>query len=168
MKCMKTLHLLLISLLITSVQNIFSQVCGTCAIDYGYIIPDVYPDTLPPAVAGEYYETDITFVFPEDTTVDVVGTLEFLNFHILEPVGVPYGMNVSTNLGDFPVDYDPDISVYGCAKVCGTPLVAGWYVVTVPLIATLEYPGGDQATEYHLYIEVPSTITRCRRNYSFR
>ncbi len=137
-----------------STHIVSAQVCGTCAIDYGFVVPGVYPDTLPPATAGEYYETDITFVFPTDTTVDVVGTLAFLNFHIMEPVGVPYGMQVSTNLGDFPVDYDPGVSVYGCARVCGTPLVAGWYEVTVPLVATLEYPGGDQATEYSLFIEV--------------
>jgi len=132
----------------------FSQACGPCTIDYAWISPGVYPDTLPPATAGVYYESDITFVMQADTTVDVVGTLEFLNYHILEPVGMPYGMHVSTNLGDLPVDYDPDISLYGCARVCGTPLVPGMYEVTVPLIATLEYPGGDQAAEYSLFLEV--------------
>jgi len=140
-------------------SNLQAQVCGTCSIDYGFILPGVYPDTLPPATAGEFYESDITFVMQEDTTIDIVGTLEFLNYHILEPVGTPYGMFVSTNLGDLPVDYDPDVSLYGCARVCGTPLVPGWYEVTVPLIATLEYPGGDQAAEYSIFIEVlPAAI----------
>ena len=143
---------IVLSFLITSSVN--AQLCGPCTIDYGYLVPGVYPDTLPPATAGEYYESDITFVMQEDTTIDIVGTLEFLNYHILEPVGAPYGMHVSTNLGDLPVDYDPDVSLYGCARVCGTPLVPGWYEVTVPLIATLEYPGGDQAAEYSIFIEV--------------
>ncbi len=136
-----------------------AQLCGPCTIDYGYAVPGVYPDTLPPATAGEYYESDITFVMQADTTIDVVGTLDFLNYHILVPVGAPYGMHVSTNLGDLPVDYDPDVSLYGCARVCGTPLVPGWYEVTVPLIATLEYPGGDQSAEYSIFIEVlPAAI----------
>jgi len=155
---MKRLFTLACILAFIYVNQTTAQVCGMCAIDYGYVIPGVYPDTLPPATAGEYYEFDITFVMQEDTTVEVVGTLEFLNYHIMAPVGVPYGMNVSTNLGDFPVDYDPDISLYGCAKICGTPLVAGWYEVTVPLIATLEYPGGDQAAEYSMFIEVLPAI----------
>ena len=142
---------------ITSTLN--AQLCGPCSIDYAFLVPGVYPDTLPPATAGEFYESDITFVMQEDTTIDVVGTLEFLNYHILEPVGAPYGMFVSTNLGDLPVDYDPDVSLYGCARVCGTPLVPGWYEVTVPLIATLEFPGGDQAAEYSIFIEVlPAAI----------
>lgn len=143
---------IILTCFIPSILN--AQLCGTCSIDYGFLVPGVYPDTLPPATAGEFYESDITFVMQEDTTIDVVGTLEFLNYHILEPVGAPYGMFVSTNLGDLPVDYDPDVSLYGCARVCGTPLVPGWYEVTVPLIATLEYPGGDQAAEYSIFIEV--------------
>lgn len=151
---MRKFYIIAIVFLFFVTTKSYSQICGSCAIDYGYLIPGVYPDTLAPAIAGEYYESDITFVLQEDTTIDVIGTLEFLNYHIMEPVGVPYGMNVSTNLGDFPVDYDPDISLYGCAKVCGTPLVAGFYEVTVPLIATLEYPGGDQAAEYSLFLEV--------------
>lgn len=149
---MRTLVVLVIFTLI-SVQA-FAQACSTCAIDYAYASPGVYPDTLPPATAGEFYEADITFVMQEDTTVDVVGTLEFLNYYIMEPVGMPYGMAVSTNIGDLPVNYDPDLSLYGCARVCGTPLVPGWYEVVVPLIATLEYPGGDQAAEYSLFLEV--------------
>ena len=151
---MQKSYTLLVSCLLLAVAQSFSQVCSTCSIDYAWISPGVYPDTLPPATAGEFYESDITFVMQDDTTVDVVGTLEFLNYHILEPVGMPYGMNVSTNLGDLPVDYDPDVSLYGCARVCGTPLVPGWYEVTVPLIATLEYPGGDQAAEYSIFLEV--------------
>ena len=135
-------------------EQAYTQACSMCTIDYTYISAGVYPDTLPPATAGEFYEADITFVMQEDTTVDVVGTLEFLNYYIMEPVGMPYGMSVSTNIGDLPVNYDPDVSLYGCARVCGTPLVPGWYEVVVPLIATLEYPGGDQAAEYSLFLEV--------------
>ncbi|MEZ5013349.1 MAG: hypothetical protein R2794_03595 [Chitinophagales bacterium] len=142
------------TLLFTLTTLAFGQVCGPCSIDYGYLSPGVYPDTLPPATAGTYYAYDITFVMQADTTVDVVGTLDFLNYHIMEPVGLPYGMEVSTDLGDFPVDYDPAVSLYGCARVCGTPLVPGFYEVTVPLIATLEFPGGDQAAEFSLFMEV--------------
>lgn len=146
--------LVLFTLFTLASGSLFGQACSLCSIDFGYVSPGVYPDTLPPATAGEFYEADITFVMQEDTTVDVVGTLEFLNYYIMEPVGMPYGMSVSTNLGDLPVNYDPDVSLYGCARVCGTPLVPGWYEVVVPLIATLEFPGGDQAAEYSLFLQV--------------
>ena len=96
LRMQKSYTLLVTCLLLAAAQS-FSQVCSTCSIDYAWISPGVYPDTLPPATAGEFYESDITFVMQDDTTVDVVGTLEFLNYHILEPVGMPYGMNVSTN-----------------------------------------------------------------------
>ena len=35
-----------------------------------------------------------------------------------------------------------------------TPLVAGSYTITVPLIATLEDPAGDNPAEYELSLEV--------------
>lgn len=151
---MRILTLATLSFLFIQTNKAFSQACATCSIDYTYTSPGVYPDTLPPATAGEFYEADITFVMQDDTTVDVVGTLDFLNYYIMEPVGMPYGMHVSTDLGDLPVNYDPTVSLYGCARVCGTPLVAGWYEVTVPLVATLEFPGGDQAASYSIYLEV--------------
>lgn len=134
-----------------------AQICGSCSIDYSYTNPGVYPDTLPAATAGSEYEADLTIVLQADTTVEIFGTpvtLAFLNYHIMEPVGLPYGMHVSTDLGDFPVDYNPADGLYGCARVCGTPLVAGWYAIEVPLIATLEYPGGDNSGEYTLYLQV--------------
>lgn len=139
--------------LISLLYDARSQSCPGCSIDYSYTVPGVYPLTLPAAVAGEYYETDLTFVLAEDTATDF-GTFEFLNYHIMEPLGMPYGLNASSDAGDFPVDYDPDVSLYGCVKICGTPLIAGIYTVTVPLIATLEDPAGDQPAEYTLSIEV--------------
>ncbi|MFN0275576.1 MAG: T9SS type A sorting domain-containing protein [Chitinophagales bacterium] len=142
----------LLVLLILGLQG-KAQYCPGCDIDYSYTVPGVYPVSLPPAIAGEYYETDLTFVLAEDTATDF-GTFEFLNYHIMEPLGMPYGLNASSDLGDFPVDYDPDVSLYGCVKVCGTPLIAGVYNITVPLIATLEDPAGDQPAEYYLSIEV--------------
>lgn len=135
-------------------QNSFSQSCPGCVIDESYISPGVYPTSLPSATAGEYYETDLTFVLQEDTTIDLFGTFEFLNYYIMSPLGMPYGLHATSNLGEFPVNYDPDESLYGCVKVCGTPLIAGTYTVIVPLIATLEDPAGDQPAEYELTIEV--------------
>lgn len=134
-----------------------AQYCGLCSIDYSYTSPGVYPTTLPPAIAGEYYETDLTFVLAEDTVTDF-GTFAFLNYYIMEPLGMPYGLHATSDLGDFPVNYDPDLGLYGCVRICGTPLIAGSYSVTVPLIATLEDPAGDQPAEYYLSIEVfPAT-----------
>jgi PKD repeat protein len=152
---MKTTTLILAT--VAAILPAFSQTCPDCVIDESYTLPGLYPVSIPPATAGEYYETDLTFVLQEDTTVDVLGdmvTFEFLNYNILEPIGLPYGIHVSSNLGDFPVNYDPDVSLYGCAKVCGTPLIAGTYTITVPLIATLEDPAGDQPAEYEIILEV--------------
>ena len=143
--------------------GIYAQSCAGCAIDYSYSTPGLYPSTLPPATAGEYYETDITFVLQEDTTVEILGselTFAFLNYYIMEPIGAPFGINATSNLGPFPVDYDPAESLYGCVRICGTPLIPGTYNITVPFIATLEDPAGDQPAEFELILEVlPATGT---------
>nr|HPR30373.1 hypothetical protein [Chitinophagales bacterium] len=119
-------HTLLTAVFLVSFIAVHAQTCPGCSIDYSYTSPGLYPEILPPATAGEYYEMDLTFLLQEDTTVDVLGsavTFAFLNYHILEPIGLPYGLHVTSNLGDFPVDYDPADGLFGCARVCGTPLV---------------------------------------------
>ena len=150
-------HTLLTTVFFIGTIALQAQTCPGCSIDYSYTSPGLYPEILPPATAGEYYEVDLTFLLQEDTTVEVLGsdvTFAFLNYHILEPIGLPYGIHVTSNLGDFPVDYDPADGLFGCARVCGTPLVAGSYTITVPLIATLEDPAGDNPAEYELSLEV--------------
>ena len=39
-----------------------AQTCPGCSIDYSYTSPGLYPEILPPATAGEYYEVDLTFL----------------------------------------------------------------------------------------------------------
>ena len=153
--------ILLMSLLAST--GVDAQSCAGCVIDFSYTLPGLYPATLPPATAGEYYEADVTFVLQEDTTVEILGselTFAFLNYYIMEPIGAPFGINATSNLGPFPVDYDPSESLYGCVRICGTPLIPGTYNITVPLIATLEDPAGDQPAEFELVLEVlPATGT---------
>ncbi len=140
---------------------LYAQSCTGCSIDFSYTTPGLYPAELPAATAGTYYETDVTFVLQEDTTVEILGselTFAFLNYYIMEPIGAPFGIHTTSNLGEFPVDYDPAESLYGCVRICGTPLIAGTYNITVPLIATLEDPAGDQPAEFELTLEVlPAT-----------
>ena len=134
-----------------------AQTCPGCSIDYSYTSPGLYPEILPPATAGEYYEVDLTFLLQEDTTVEVLGsdvTFAFLNYHILEPIGLPYGIHVTSNLGDFPVDYDPADGLFRLCPCLWHAPGAGSYTITVPLIATLEDPAGDNPAEYELSLEV--------------
>ncbi|HMU69495.1 MAG TPA: hypothetical protein PKC38_05790, partial [Chitinophagales bacterium] len=62
---MRILTLATLSFLFIQTNKAFSQACATCSIDYTYTSPGVYPDTLPPATAGEFYEADITFVMQD-------------------------------------------------------------------------------------------------------
>jgi len=131
--------LLLFALLPLS-ASVFSQ-CPDCTPDPGCVSPDgqpfLCPEALPDATAGEYYETSFTFFLP--STVDAGGgiTATLQQITITNISGYPFGLQFQYDHPDgvyFPSAGDN----YGCASVCGTPLVAGYYevLVTVAVVAT--------------------------------
>ncbi|MFZ6050684.1 T9SS type A sorting domain-containing protein [Halocola ammonii] len=99
-------------------------------------IPTVCPEILPPATAGEYYEETLTFYLPENFQDPESGLDVQLTEVLLEGItGLPFGLEVT--LDDEDGIYQPDEGQnYGCATVCGTPLVAGDYITQTNILAT--------------------------------
>ena len=142
-------YALLILLLISSMA-----VHAQCSIDSTQTDPGIYPDTLQPAVANQFYNQDITFVMITDTL-----GLTINNFHLASVTGLPAGMTWQCNNFSNNCNYDPSVSIYGCVNLSGTPLVAGTYSVTVTVIATLQIVG-DQTIPYTIpFIVVPDTVS---------
>jgi hypothetical protein len=111
-------------------------------------VPGIYPDTLADAVGCEYYETDVTFFLPRDTTVEVFGseiTLPFLFFRIDSISGLPDGLDWDCNLNPDCIynvaDTTANPDTLGCVKVFGTPTQAGIFPVVVHLTAEVDILG---------------------------
>ena len=124
--------ILLISIIVASAQ---------CAIDYNYYpVGANYgldPDSLPDGYVGQFYDEDMTFYLPLDTT-DAGLTVTFEDFHIIS-ISLPLGLTWECNNIANGCHYDPAIDQYGCVKISGNPLIAGVYNVEVNLVATHDY-----------------------------
>ena len=99
-------------------------------------VPTVCPQVLPPATAGEYYEETLTFYLPENFQDPESGVDVQLVEVLLQGItGLPSGLEVT--LDDEDGIYQPDEGQnYGCATICGTPLVAGDYITQTNILAT--------------------------------
>jgi hypothetical protein len=135
---------LLLSLFLGATFFGSSQVC---TIDYSQTSAGIYPDTLPSATVGDFYDTDISFLFPTDTA-----GFNFTNFQIIN-VNAPNGLGWECNNDANGCNYDPQVEPYGCARVWGTPTIPGQYTVAIDVIADLSIQSGN-ATTFFVYLEV--------------
>lgn len=140
----KNVLLLLLSFLLGGL--LFGQ--GTVCVPDSSVAglsPGIYPDTLLPATGCQFYDTDITFVLPRDTTSGGV-TANFLTFTINGITGMPPGMSWACNNQSNGCVYDvspgnPNPQTLGCVRIWGTPLqlnVADTFTVTISVTATLD------------------------------
>ncbi len=120
-------------------------------------VPGIYPDTLADAAGCEYYEQNITFFLPRDTTVDVFGspfTVPFNFFRIDSVTGLPDGMTWSCNLAPNcfynVADTAQNPDTLGCIQIYGTPTQVGIFAVIVHLTANATVLGTptDQPATY--------------------
>lgn len=113
-------------------------VSGQCVIDYNYYpIAANYgldPDSLPDGYVGQFYDEDMTFFLPLDTIQSGV-SVTFEDFHITS-ISLPLGLTWECNNSSNSCHYDPTVTQYGCVKVSGNALIAGYYDVEVNLVAT--------------------------------
>lgn len=133
-------------LLLTAVLfcgKFLSAQCGTCDPDLDCIVspafPTICPSFFPDATTGEYYEQNMTFYIPQtffepDAGVDVV----FEQVLVTGVTGLPFGMSVELNNPSGV--YFPEESEHGCARLCGTPISPGNYVVTINIVASVFVP----------------------------
>ncbi|MCB0792403.1 MAG: T9SS type A sorting domain-containing protein [Flavobacteriales bacterium] len=121
-----------------------SAQCPGCNPDLACQVTPAYPTlcpTLPPdATVGSLYEADLTFWLPSSFTDPGTGfNVDFLQMTITGISGVPFGLAVETN--DPLGIYYPQQNEYGCARICGTPLGAGTFTITISINALVEYSG---------------------------
>lgn len=118
--------------------------CDGCAPDLGCSADPAYPTLCPvqppDAVAGEFYSTDVTFWLPENFTDPGTGlNVDFMLMTITNVSGLPYGLDIGYS--EPSGVYHPQEDQHGCARICGTPISAGTYTITISIIAGVEYNG---------------------------
>jgi hypothetical protein len=118
--------------------------CPACTPDLSCTISPAFPTLCPaqpPAgVAGEYYSENFTFWMPATFSDPGSGvSVEFEQMTVTSVSGTPFGLSFETN--DPAGVYFPQQNEYGCATLCGTPLIAGIYTITVDILATVLVAG---------------------------
>ena len=133
-------------------SQLYSQVC---TIDYSQTQVGIYPDSLPNAQVGQYYDQDLTFKMP----IDTLG-YPFLNFQIIS-LSLPPGLDwiCSNNFNN--CNYNPQLSPYGCIQISGTPLVAGSFTIDVLVYADLSV-----VNDYPIQFQIPLDILPFQINNS--
>jgi hypothetical protein len=119
--------------------------CPTCTPDINCISTDGYPaicpTELPEATAGEYYEETLTFYLPPEINDPENGiNAILLQITIASVTGLPFGMEGTINDPDATY-YPSEGDNYGCATICGTPLLPGIYNINISIDALVEVFG---------------------------
>ncbi|HMN05209.1 MAG TPA: PKD domain-containing protein [Flavobacteriales bacterium] len=119
-----------------------------CSISPAF--PTMCPLTPPDATAGQPYATVVTFWMPSSFTDPGTGiTVGFQQMTITGVSGLPFGLHITY---DHPTGvYSPQQQEHGCAHICGTPLLAGTYPITISILAAVSVSG--------FTLEVPQDFT---------
>ena len=124
-----------------------SAQCGSCTPDLSCVavdFPVLCPEQLPNGVQGEAYESTATFNLPP-SVVDPGSGIEatLLTVTISSVTGLPFGLEFSPNNPNGV--YQPgNGEYYGCAVVCGTPLVSGSFFVDINVSVLVSAFGFEQ------------------------
>jgi len=113
--------------------------CAECTPDNscgdGGNYPAVCPMQVPDAVAGEYYEQVLTFYIPTVVVVPPTNTeATIISVNITSVTGMPFGLTYTLDDED-GVYYPGQGQHYGCATLCGTPILPGNYNVNISVSA---------------------------------
>ncbi len=109
--------------------------CDTCTPDSSCISADGFPImcplTPPDAVVNEFYTENITFYLPSQVNDPASGVnATLLEVAISSVSGLPFGLALSFN-DDDAVFLPSSGENFGCATICGTPLIPGIYQVLI-------------------------------------
>ncbi len=140
----RTLPLALLAL--TLLPRTLSAQCDGCSPDLSCTIEPAFPTLCPlvppDATAGEYYQQDFTFWLPSSFTEPGSGvTVDLQQMTITSVTGLPFGLTFTAS--DPAGVYYPQEDQYGCGRICGTPLGAGDYLITINIIASVTFSGFD-------------------------
>ncbi len=152
---MKTYLNLLFSGLIILMSSTMDAQCPTCTIDSTCVstdgFPTICPATLPNATVGEYYEGFLTFYMPPVINDPGSGlTVDLLQITITSVNGLPFGIEYTVNDAD-NIFYPSQGDLYGCATLCGIPILPGTYDVVISVEAIVSALG-SQITQYDSFI----------------
>lgn len=109
--------------------------CTDCTPDEACIndtnFPEVCPAVMPAATSGEAYDEQMTFYLPSQVTDPESGvTVDLMEVVITSVDGLPFGLDYVMNYANNTY-YPNDGDTWGCATICGTPLIAGEYEVSI-------------------------------------
>lgn len=139
----------ILTLILAFLPAILIAQCPDCTPDEtcgeGATFPTLCPLILPDATAGAYYETAVTFYMPGNIEDPDSGLeVELQQITVAGVTGLPFGMTYTVN--DDDLTYFPSNGEnYGCATLCGTPLVAGDYEVVINVDVTVIALGFEQS-----------------------
>ncbi len=120
----------------------------TCTASPAY--PTLCPASGPDATAGVYYQADFTFWMPATFSDPGTGfTVDLEQITITGATGLPFGLTFTAN--EPSGVYYPPQNEYGCARVCGTPIIPGTYTVTIDVLAHVSASG--------ISLDVPQTFS---------
>jgi PKD repeat protein len=133
--------------------------CPGCTMDLSCTtspaFPTICPAQPPSATAGEAYQADFTFWMPASFSDPGSGiTVSLEQMTVTGVTGLPFGLVFQTN--EITGTYFPQQNEFGCARICGTPLIAGTYNVTISILATVVVSGFTTQVpeEFILVLEV--------------
>ena len=121
--------------------------CSSCTPDLSCVavdFPVLCPEQLPNGTQGEFYESTATFNLPPsvlDPGSGIEATL--LTVTISSVTGLPYGLEFTPN-NPGGVYQPGNGEYYGCAVVCGTPLVSGSFFVDINVTVLVSAFGFEQ------------------------
>lgn len=115
--------------------------CPGCVIDTTNTQPGIYPNPLTNGIVGVAYDQDVTFVMFTDTQGFTVNY-----FQIVSVTGLPFGLNWQCNNSGNGCIYNPATSIFGCVKICGTPLQSGAFTINVGVVVNLQTVGNQNST----------------------
>ncbi len=135
---MKKHLLLIIASCFALTWTMNAQECLECEADTscgaGATFPTTCPEFLPDGVAGEYYEEVITFFIPEEVEFNGI-TATITEVVVTSITGLPFGMELTFNNNDNT--FNPgEGENYGCAILCGVPLLEGNYEAMINVTVT--------------------------------
>ncbi|NUO01101.1 MAG: T9SS type A sorting domain-containing protein, partial [Saprospiraceae bacterium] len=135
--------------------------CPGCVISLPALPEDtIFLSIAPDGQAGQPYSADVSFRMPQtttpvaasDSTVPPGLTIQQITINSL--TNVPPGLNWEVNQTEF----NPAEQTDGCVRFCGTPLLAGYYEVSVVVTATVFFV--PQTTSFTFPIHILPAVSQ--------
>lgn len=151
-------------LILTTAFHLSAQTgCPGCQVSVpaGFPADTIYLPAFPDGLEGQPYNKDYSFRMPKTTTpvaaVDstVPPNLPISSIEILSLDGLPQGLSWQPNAFTF----DPSNQTDGCIKICGTPLEADSFVLTVRIKVTVFIISQEAEFPLRLYIAPKVSVT---------